>query len=80
MDILEISEEDWEDLNEVWMSTVIVSKDKLIQLKFFHGIYYTPAKLNKLGLSSSSICFRLCGREADFVFGPVLNFKVFGER
>lgn len=49
------------------MTTVIVYKDKLVQLIFYHCIYYTRARLHKMVLSQSSSYFRQCGEHANFI-------------
>lgn len=45
-DIPALDKEGWEDCLDYGPKLVIASKDKLIQVKFLHRIYYTPQKLH----------------------------------
>lgn len=48
--------EDWDDRLEQGPRLVISSRDKLIQVKFLHRIYYTPQKLHCIFPDSDPLC------------------------
>lgn len=66
MDI-SFTEEDWTEFRDTYKATVISSRDRVIQIKFFHHSHLTPARLHKMGLKSSAECFRGCGGSADIM-------------
>lgn len=47
-DIPSLDREGWEDCLEYGPKLVIASKDKLIQVKFIHRVYYTPQRLHRI--------------------------------
>lgn len=62
----ELSEEDWEEAIEIGFQDIISTADLLIQYKFIHHLYYTPARLVKMGLSLDIACARCNTIAADF--------------
>lgn len=38
----ELSEELWQEVLDTYLTTVISSTDRVIQLRFLHQMYYTP--------------------------------------
>lgn len=49
------------------MSTVISARDKLIQLRYLHQMYYTPSRLYKMGRRADPICHKCLVAEGTFM-------------
>lgn len=64
---ISITEEDCSEFCDMFKTSVITSRDRVIQLKIFYHSHLTPARLYKMGLSPSADCFRGCGQTADFL-------------
>lgn len=62
-----LTEEDWSELCDTIKTSVISSRDRIIQLKVFYQSHLTPIKMKKMGISPSAECFRKCGHTADFL-------------
>lgn len=52
-----ITEEDWSEFCDTFKTSVISSRDRAIQIKIFHHSHLTPARMHKMGISSSAECF-----------------------
>lgn len=85
-DIPSLDREGWEDCLEYGPKLVISSKDKLIQVKFLHRIYYTPQRLHRIYLDRDPECPRCKAHTGTFfhIFWdcPIISAywtKVFGE-
>lgn len=57
-DIPTLDREHWDDALEQNSKLVISSKDKLIQTKLLHRVYYTPVRLHKLFPDRDPHCSR----------------------
>lgn len=55
-DIPSLDGEDWGDCLEQVPKLVISSKDNLIQVKFLHRVYYTPARLHRIFPDRDPVC------------------------
>lgn len=64
---ISFTEADWTEFCETYQKSVILSRDRIIKLKNFHHSHLTPARMHKMGLSSSAECFRGCGQLFDFL-------------
>lgn len=60
-----LDREDWEDCVEDSSTLVISSRDKLIQTKFLHRVYYTPQSLYRKKKNCSAV-FNWCGTLYDY--------------
>ena len=64
---LTFSDEDW---NRICRNIKVVSRDarvRLIQFKIMHRFYWTPSRLFRLGLSSTSHCWRCKSEEGTLI-------------
>lgn len=57
-DIPSLDKEDWKDCLEQGPKLVIASRDKLIQVKFLHWVYYTPERLHRIFPEHDPVCPR----------------------
>lgn len=55
-DLPSLDREDWDDCLEQGPRLVISSRDKLIQVKFLHRVYYMPQKLHCIFPDQDPIC------------------------
>lgn len=55
-DIPSLDKEGYEDCLDYCPKVVIASKDKLIQVKFLHRIYYTPQRLHRIFPDRDPMC------------------------
>lgn len=62
-----LTEEDWTEFSETYKTSVISSRDRIINVNIFHLSHLTPARLHKLGLTPTAECFRGCSQAADFL-------------
>lgn len=66
--VAEIPDVQGEDWDEVWAQPfkhLVSARDRLIQLKFLHRSYYTPARLAKIFPNASAECWRCSHSPAD---------------
>lgn len=61
----EIPDIHWEDMWDHPFKHLVAARDCLIQFKFLHRIYFTPARLARIYPSSSSQCWRCTHSPAD---------------
>lgn len=66
MDIT-FSDDDWSEFSNTYKTSVISSRDRIINIKMFHLPHLTPARLHKMGLAPTADCFQECGQVADFL-------------
>lgn len=57
-DIPSLEREDWEDSLEQCPKLVILSRDRLIQIKLLHRVYHTPIRLHKIYPDRNPCCTR----------------------
>lgn len=72
-DVDSLSQDDCEEIEKSWMTTLISSKDKVIHLKFFHHSYDTPSKLLQFHLSDSNLTLNLWPGGRFLTHGVVLS-------
>lgn len=48
LDILALTEEDWSEGLQQCIPFMISARDRFVQLKFLHRVYYTPQKLSRI--------------------------------
>lgn len=58
VDIPTLDKEDWDECLGQGPRLVIASGDKLIQVKFLHRFYFTPARLHKMYPDRDPQCHR----------------------
>lgn len=63
----ELDREDWEDMWDYPLQPLVATRDKLIQFKILHRIYYTPQRLHRIYPTSSAACWRCSGVPAGFL-------------
>lgn len=51
-------EEEWSGLTEEMLRPMRDARSKLIQFKIFNRLYWTPVRMNRLGLNLSKLCWR----------------------
>lgn len=61
-EIPEIQGEDWEDMWDHPFKHLLSARDRLIQFKFLHRIYHTPARLACIYPSATDKCWRCSPR------------------
>lgn len=75
--------DDWDDVWSTTFSKLVSARDHLIQYKFFHRIYFTPAKLARIFHTHSSApraVVPLLGQILYTYFGNVHPFNCSGLR
>lgn len=59
------------------LSSMRDARSKLIQFKIFNRLYWTPVRINRLGLSQSNLCWRCKTHKGDllhmFLYCPSIN-------
>lgn len=65
MQIPDIQGEDWDDMWDHPFKHLVSARDRLIQFKFLHRIYLTPARLSRIYPSIDSKCWRCVHSPAD---------------
>lgn len=66
-DIPSLDRETWEECFEDNSKLVISSRDKLLQTKFMHRIYYTPQRLHKIYPHRSQSCPRCQSPDSTYI-------------
>lgn len=69
-DISDLPEDAWGNFLYQYITKVICSRDKLIQLKYLHHIYYIPYRLFRMGKIPTPTCHR-CGSDDRTFFHTV---------
>lgn len=65
--IPEFTDGQWEGVLASYLPTVISARDKLIQLRYLHQMYYTPLRLYKMGRKEDPICHKCLRAEGSFI-------------
>lgn len=65
-DIPDLTEDDWEEGVQQYLTLTISSKDRFSQLKFLHRAYYSPSRLAKIYTDRTATCPRCGSDDADF--------------
>lgn len=63
----QLDSDDWDDIWDINFSRLISARDHLIQYKFLHWIYLTPARLARIFPSQSSCCWWCTLPSANFM-------------
>lgn len=59
-DMPDLSEDNWEECVSSYVTSMISARERFIQLRFLHRVYYTPQCLANIYPNLSSLCTR-CG-------------------
>lgn len=51
---MSLADADWTKFGDTYKNSVILSKDRIIQINMCHNSYLTPIPLYKMGLSNSA--------------------------
>lgn len=65
MEVPDLQGEDWDDLWNQPFKHLVSARDRLIQFKFLHRSYYTPARLAKIYGNTSAECWRCSASPAN---------------
>lgn len=65
-DIPNLDEDIWEECVSTFISSMIASRDRFVQLKFLHRAYYTPQRLASINPSLSPLCTRCSTEQGSF--------------
>lgn len=67
VDFPALDTEDWEEMWEYPFSQLVSARDRLVQFKIIHKVYYTPERLHRIYPSISASCWRCKSASADFI-------------
>ncbi|XP_072012556.1 peroxisomal membrane protein PEX14 isoform X1 [Engystomops pustulosus] len=66
-DIPDLSDDDWREVELSYFTSVVSARDFLIQSKFLHRVYFTPARLFRMGAMPNDLCFRCQAEVGSFL-------------
>lgn len=78
-EIPDIQGEGWENMWDHPFKHLVSARDRLIQFKFLHMIYYTPARLTCIYPSSTDACWRCFSSpaNAEHIFWSCSQIQIF---